>query len=69
MPATAASQACFTARTNATLKGYRATYEDGTIDTFDGYVMGCKSSGAVDGKVPLTISIEITGAVTRTPAA
>ena len=58
--------ACRTARTARTLKGFKVTYSDATIQTFDGYVMGFSTSGGVDDKVNGSITIEISGAVSTT---
>ncbi len=56
--------ACQTARTNRAKTGFRLTYSDDEIQTFDGYVLGFSSSGSVDDKVSASITIEITGVVT-----
>ncbi len=58
--------ACDTARTGRLLKGFKVTYSDSVVQTFDGYVMGLSSSGGVDDKVNGSITIEISGAVTTT---
>lgn len=54
------------AHENQTLKTFRLTYSDGTIQTFSGYVMSFPSSGGVDAKVVGNMTIEITGLVVTT---
>jgi len=69
IPTDAGQQAVATARAEQAEKNFKVTYEDGSTQTFAGYVLGFSTSGAVDGKVAGSITIEITGAVTTTPAA
>ena len=59
--------ACRAARLARSKKGFRLTYSNGTIDTWDAYVLGFQSSGAVDDKVSASVTLEIDGAITRTP--
>jgi len=65
VPDDAGQQALLASRNAQTEKGYRITYSDGTIDTFDGYCKSFGSSGAVDGKDVATANVRINGAVTR----
>lgn len=58
--------ACRTARANRTQKGFKLTYSDGTVQTWDGYVLSFSTSGGVDDKVSGSITVEISGAVTTT---
>ena len=51
------------ARADRAEKSFRLTYSDGSIATFQGYVMGMSSSGGVDNKVSGSITIEISGPV------
>jgi hypothetical protein len=69
IPTDAGQQAVATARAEQAEKNFRVTYEDGSTQTFAGYVLGFATSGGVDNKVAGSITIEITGAVTTTPAA
>lgn len=59
-------QACRTARTARTLKGWRLTYSDSTVQTWNGYCLAFSTSGGVDDKVNGSITVEISGAVTTT---
>lgn len=59
-------QACRTARTARTLKGFRLTYSDSTVQTWDAFVLSFSTSGGVDDKVNGSITLEISGAVTTT---
>lgn len=45
-------------------KGFKITYSDDQTATFNGYVLAVTSSGAVDGKVSGSLTIEVSGAVT-----
>lgn len=45
---------------------FKVTYADGTIDTFDGFVLEVTTSGTLDDVLKAKITIEITGTVTRT---
>ena len=56
-------QACRTARTARTLKGFRLTYADATVQTWNAYVLQFATSGGVDDKVNGSITLEISGAV------
>lgn len=69
IPTDAGQQAVATARAEQAEKNFKVTYEDGSTQTFAGYVLGFATSGGVDNKVAGSITIEITGAVTTTPAA
>lgn len=69
IPTNAGQQAVATARAEQAEKNFKVTYEDGSTQTFAGYVLGFATSGGVDNKVAGSITIEITGAVTTTPAA
>jgi hypothetical protein len=55
------------ARASRLVKHFKVTYSNSSIQTFDGFVLGFSSSGAVDGKMAGSITIEISGAVTTTP--
>jgi len=55
-----------TARAARNLKGWKLTYSDTTYQTWNGYVLAFSTSGAVDGKVAGSVTIEITGAVATT---
>jgi hypothetical protein len=57
--------ACWSARSTQTERNFRVTYPDLTTQTFAGYVLAFASSGGVDSKVNGSITIEITGAVTK----
>lgn len=59
-------QALRTARNNRTRVEFQATLTDGTpaTATFFGYVLGIVLSGAVDGVIKASVTIEIDGAVT-----
>lgn len=59
-------QAMETARLAQTKKTFKITLVDGTIITFDAYVMEFSLSGKADSKVELTLGLEITGAATYT---
>lgn len=58
-------QALRTARNNRTRVEFQVTLTDGTpaVATFFGYVLGIALSGAVDGVVKASVTIEIDGAV------
>ena len=56
------------ARKAGSEKNFKVTYEDGSVQSFAGFVLGFATSGSVDGKVPGKVTIEITGEVTLTPA-
>jgi len=63
-PTDTGQQAAIAARVARAKKSFKATYSDDSTATFDGYVMGVSSSGAVDGKVSGSITIRIDGEVT-----
>lgn len=44
---------------------FRVTYPNGTVDTFNGYVLEFSTSGQVDDVLKAKATVEITGAVTR----
>lgn len=52
-------------RDNQVLGAFRVTYANGTIDTFNGYVLEFTTSGTLDDLLKAKATIEITGAVTR----
>jgi hypothetical protein len=62
IPDNAGQLACRAAQIARTLIGFRITYSDGGVRTFDGYVMGLSENVAVDGKADGTISIRGSGA-------
>ena len=57
--------ACWSARSTQTERNFRVTFIDASTQTFAGYVLAFGSSGGVDSKVNGSITIEITGAVTK----
>lgn len=57
--------ACSAAKYAKTLNDFRLTYSDDTTQSFEGYVINLSASGAVDGKVNGTLTIEVTGEVTQ----
>ena len=65
----AGQQAAIAARAARTEEDFKVTYSDTSTATFSGFVLGVTSSGGVDGKVSGSMTVEITGAVTFTPAA
>jgi len=54
------------ARVSDTLKTFKITYSDASVDTFTGYVTGINNSGAVDDKTSGSITIRRTGTKTLT---
>lgn len=62
----AGQSACIAAREARAPIGFKMTYSDGTYQTFDAVVLSFSISGAVDDKVPASMVIKITGAVTTT---
>ena len=56
----------FSIRNSQTLGNFRVTYSNGTVDTFSGYVTEFTTSGQNDDLLKAKVTIEITGAVTRT---
>lgn len=63
----AGQQACLSAWENGTLKGWRLTYADGSVRTWDGYVKSFNGSLGVDEKVSGSISIRCSGPAPVTP--
>jgi hypothetical protein len=57
-------QAFRASREDRTLKSYKVTYPDGTVQSFDGYALEFSTSGGVDDKLNASATIEITGEVT-----
>lgn len=53
-----------TARAAKTLKTFKVTYEDASVHTFTGYVIGISDSGSVDDKIGGSITIQRVGALT-----
>lgn len=55
-----------TDRTNRTLRNFKVTLTDSpaTVLTFAAYVLSFSISGAVDDKIPFSVTLEISGAVT-----
>jgi hypothetical protein len=49
-------------------KSFQILYSDGSKDEFDGFCLSFSTSGAVDQVVQFSATVEITGAVTFTPA-
>lgn len=64
VPDDAGQQALRAARAARSLKTFQLTYTDGTVDTFDGYVLSFSRSGGVDAKVSGSVTVEISGPVT-----
>lgn len=60
----AGQQALSTAKAAASIKGFRLTYPNSKVATFDAYVMGMPSQGGVDTAVTGSVELEISGAVT-----
>jgi hypothetical protein len=58
-----------TARSGRSLAHFIITLTSGTKYAFDGYVQTFEKSVSVDKLVTISASVEITGAVTKTPAA
>ena len=59
-------QAIRASRNARSLKGYKITYSDSTVQSFDGYALEFSTSGGVDDKVNASATIEITGEVATT---
>jgi hypothetical protein len=57
-------QACRAARTARTITGFRLTYSEATVQTWDCFVLSFSTSGGVDDKVNASITLEISGPVT-----
>lgn len=53
-----------TARAAKTLKTFKVTYEDASVHTFTGYVIGITDAGGVDDKISGSITIQRVGALT-----
>ncbi len=64
VPKNAGQLALSAARKAQTSKLFKLTFEDASTQTFTAYVLGLSTSGAVDGKVPGSVTLEITGEVT-----
>ena len=64
----AGQQACLAAWEAGTLKGWRLSYVDGTVRTWDGYVKSFNGSLGVDEKVAGSIVIRCTGPAPVVPA-
>jgi hypothetical protein len=62
----AGQQAMHDARAQQTVVGLRVTLTDGTVLTFNCYCLEYKLAGKADSKVEVTLTFEITGAVTPT---
>ncbi len=57
------------AKSSREIQNFRATYSDGSKDTFQGYVLSNPKSGGVDAKVDGSFAIKISGDVVFTEAA
>jgi hypothetical protein len=68
IPSDPGQQALLADRATRTVREVIVTYSDGTTDTFDAYCTGAPKSGAVDGKIPITFTLAITGEVVNNPA-
>jgi hypothetical protein len=64
VPDDAGQLALIAARAARTEQSFKVTYSDDSTQTFDGFVLGFATSGAVDGKVSGKVTIEISGPVT-----
>lgn len=60
----AGQKACRASRDARARRDFRVSYKDGTVQTFNGFVSSFATSGAVDGKVDASMTIEIDGEVT-----
>lgn len=52
------------AKSSRAIQHFKATYSDGSFDTFQGYVMNGPKSGGVDAKMDGSFTIRISGDVT-----
>jgi len=66
IPSDTGQLALQTARAARTLKNFRLTYSDGTIQTFSAYVLNFSTAVSVDDRVVGSITLEISGLVTTT---
>lgn len=57
--------ACVAAKASGDTKAFKLTYPNGAIRTFDGIVRSMPESGGVDAKVSGSMSVRISGDVTR----
>ena len=53
------------ARASRAKRGFKLTFTDATIWSFDAYVTSFSVSGAVDGVIEAAVTLEITGAITE----
>lgn len=58
-------ESAVTARTNRTLRNFKATYSDGTIGSFTAFVMEFSIKGGVDGVIDGSMTLETSGAYTE----
>jgi hypothetical protein len=65
LPSNAVHEMMRQARANRGLKSFRITFVGGTTFTFSGYVVGFSVTNAVDQVMKVSITIEITGSITK----
>jgi predicted secreted protein len=65
VPDNAQHTALRAARAARAKRGFKLTFTDATVWTFDAYVTSFSVSGAVDGVIEAAVTLEITGAITE----
>ena len=58
-------ESAVTARSNRTLRNFKATYSDGTVGSFTAFVMDFSIKGGVDNIIDGSMTLEISGAYTE----